>query len=83
MAMAVANKLQFTHHTHPSSKNLIYRYNTHPRETHTQRVTLTSQGLAGGHWAGAKKLPSLGGGHSKAVKKIGHGKRTVKKPGAK
>jgi hypothetical protein len=71
------NKTQITHHNHPSTKNLIYRYNTHPRETHVQRVTQTSQGSAGGQWASARNTSPKGS--SKSHKKIGVGRRRARK----
>ena len=76
-ATSVINKTHITHHNHPSTKNLIYRQSTHPRETHVQRVTQTSQGQAGGQWANARNLAPKGS--TKAHKRIGVGRRRAKK----
>lgn len=72
------NATLITHHNHPSTKNLIYRQTTHPRETHALRVTQTSQGLAGGHWANARPSPGLKSPDRGPArkKKIGQGKPT-------
>lgn len=58
------NALQFTHHSHGSTKGFRYRKPETARNTRTLRMTHTEQGVQGHQWIGAHAGTAVSASHS-------------------